>query len=302
MLKIAVFSDIHIHNYQPFDKEGSRLNNTLDCLFYICKQSYDRDILTILFAGDLWDNPYSMNRRVWRKTKNTFKRIFKEFPQLTIITISGNHDQFNTDGDSNYQTLHELFPRNFKILTGKEVIGIHGVKIVGVPYTKSWTPITPPSSTNTILLIHQTPDECHPMIEGDFSATDKCWEKFHHVFCGHIHKHQRLTDNFTVVGSPLHRDSGDIGQEKGFLIYTPETNEIERVILDFPQFKRSSHVEDDYHYWLVEKELETTTKTTIGNFTTTTSKEEILKSYIEETGGKVKELLPIGLELLKKIQ
>ena len=48
-----------------------------------------------------------------------------------------------------------------------------------------------------------------------------------------------------MVGSPLHRDAGDLGQDKGFLVFDTDSNTFERVILDYPVFDHMPKDKED---------------------------------------------------------
>jgi len=83
-----------------------------------------------------------------------------------------------------------------------------------------------------VLLIHQTPEHSNPMIPFDVQP-----EEFGcRVFCGHIHRYEDM-GNLVIIGSPLHRDLEDVGQDKGFLVYDLNADTYDRVLLDYPKFE-----------------------------------------------------------------
>ena len=300
---ISVFSDIHIHNYKPYDKGGSRLDNCLECLEEIICTSHDRGIHNVIFCGDLFDKPHNIPKVVLDKLTTTLQVVLEDLPVMKLYMISGNHDHYDLKGSHNLHTLEKLCTPSIHVFPDLDWIDIGGVKICGINYRKDWdnSILGKIPSDDMILLLHQTPDECSPVIEGDFSASDPIFSPFKHVFCGHIHKHQRLTENFTVVGSPLHRDKGDIGEDKGFLIYDTETNEIELVKLDFPQFKVSDREEDDFNYWVIKPKIEVKKNSTQNDFNSTLKPKQLLENYLKELEVEDK-YLSAGLELLKKVQ
>jgi DNA repair exonuclease SbcCD nuclease subunit len=103
--------------------------------------------------------------------------------------------------------------------------------------------------TSDFLLMHQTPLQIdNKIIPHDIDLTNNVFSNFHYIFSGHIHKHQILIkDKAVMVGSPLHRDAGDEGQDKGFIIFDTSLNTFERIILDkYPKFTYNVDVSDDY--------------------------------------------------------
>jgi DNA repair exonuclease SbcCD nuclease subunit len=61
-------------------------------------------------------------------------------------------------------------------------------------------------------------------------------EFFDQVFLGHFHKHQKVSDNVRYVGSPLHHDLNDAGDQKGFYHYDLTENKLKFVKTKYPSF------------------------------------------------------------------
>jgi len=254
-----IFTDLHLHNYKQFDHSGSRLQYGLDCLAYMFEVADANGIKIILFGGDLYDNPGLLPTSVVNKTIDTFKKLFARYPDIEFIAITGNHDfatknLWERPGVSALEHLDNLFER-FSLIDNSHVIRgeamIHGIPYYEYPehYSEALKKTNfladlHQENHKQILLIHQTPSGLgNPNIPVDTEVLDPMYQPFDRVYCGHIHfEHRDLAENFTLVGTAMHRDLSDAGQEKGFLVMNlnkPEKgyNFISTAGL-FPEFKR----------------------------------------------------------------
>lgn len=242
-MKFLILSDLHIHNYSKWDNNGSRLDNCLNVLIDAFIHCSTNNIKHILFVGDLFDQHKSVPTEVLNKTFDVFSELFKSF-DVDFYAISGNHDlsNNNTYDIEAYSSLYILSHMKRFILLDRKMIDLDGLIIGGLPYFKDINEFNRVYSDNSfnnadILLIHQTPEHDNSMIRPDVYIKDFTNNM---VFCGHIHKHEKLSDHFVIVGSPLHRDLGDEGQDKGFLVYDSTSNTFEIIYLDYPKFSRES--------------------------------------------------------------
>ena len=306
-MKFLVFSDLHIHNYKKFDNNGSRLKNCLSVLVDVFSYAHDRDIEYILFPGDLYDQQKALSVPVVTKTLQVFTSLFDAFPKIKFIAISGNHDHsskntLDRSAITSLTHLSELF-ENFILLDNKsmEVVANNKtVTVYGIPYyshkehfIEKVPKLHPNNDGINLLMIHQTPKHSNEMIPHECTVDD--FQDFDFVFCGHIHKHESLSENFVIVGSPLHRDLGDEGQDKGFLIYDTLTNTYDRVLLDYPKFKRSKVLvedSDDYVIPIVDDVEDDSMEVISLN----DSYDDMLRKYLEAVG-KI-DYLDTGLSLL----
>jgi DNA repair exonuclease SbcCD nuclease subunit len=107
--------------------------------------------------------------------------------------------------------------------------------------------ITPDSAS--YLLMHQTVGFTD-LVPDDIDPDNIILKEFDYVFNGHIHKHSIVRNNFINVGSPIHRDAGDVGQDKGYLILDTDLNTIERVITEgYPVFRHLEEGEEMPEEW-----------------------------------------------------
>jgi DNA repair exonuclease SbcCD nuclease subunit len=235
MKKIIAFSDLHIHNYKKNDDNGSRLENCLRVLDIVFEAATDG---VILFAGDLYDSQQRIPTVVVNATVARFKQLFDKYPETTFYAISGNHDHatqnfFNNKAVSALEHLDKLFDRF--VLLDNETVTIDDITIGGIPYYQDKAEFDKANEAMQqkfvsqlnirILMIHQTPSGLgNPNIPYDLTPQEVKYASL--VLCGHIHSRQQITEEFLVVGSPIHRDMGDVGTDKGYYIITPNENKL----------------------------------------------------------------------------
>lgn len=327
--KIAIFGDIQIHNYKMHGTGTSRLDNCIACLEDIYARCDAMGITTILFVGDMHDTFGVITVQTLLSTMASFKRLAGLYPNIRMYAISGNHDMatknlIDSPCVSVLSYIAMTIPSNFSIVdrTYYHVAGEKDsstVAVIGIPYfeykehyqnclqqaVELAKKLKDGFSHTVILLTHQTPKGTdNDMIPADTNPADPEYKAFDFVFNGHIHKHQQITTNYWNVGSPLHRDAGDIGQEKGFLVLDLDTKKVSRVILTgYPEFKRISATDtpDPNHFNVVElvEDVAQIASHDVERFDTSLSNESIMENYWQEVDGKDKELLEVGLSFLK---
>lgn len=240
-----VFSDLHVHPYKGFNENERRLKNCIDFIDYIYKLADKNHIDYILMPGDLHNLMQIVSVKAVNAVITCMHRNFHTFPNIKIIAISGNHDMavkniIGTPIESVLQHLNEIFPQNFILLDNVySFITTEGNIIQGIAYyeypehfikklklvnekLKEKEPETGDTlkeitGGKLILLTHQNIASGLP-IEDTIEPDDPLFEPFDMVFNGHIHHGQEITDKFINVGSPMHRDAGDIGKKKGFWV------------------------------------------------------------------------------------
>lgn len=270
-MKFAVISDIHIHNYKKFDENGSRLFNCLRVIEDVFVYANTHSMKYILISGDLYDQQKSLPTVVVNATIHTFKLLFSKYPNIEVIAISGNHDQSSKNliddpAITALSHLDVLFDRFHLIDNSSYIIEKNAelIEILGIPYYSHKEHFlskidNQPVRNKSYLMIHQTPKHSNPMIPHDFIGDE--FPNFDYVFCGHIHRHEQISNNVVLVGSPLHRDLGDEGQEKGFLVFDTDNNSYERVILSYPKIKLSNDP-DPFNYTIPVLDIGTSEEVT----------------------------------------
>lgn len=331
MSKLALlFSDLHIHNYKQFDHNGSRLENCLRVLDRVFVFADKNGIDTILFAGDLYDRQQALPTVVINATVERFHALFVKYPTITFYAISGNHDQasknlLHIEAETALKHLSIVFENKF-ILIDNQYADIQDdagniARVVGVPYyemaehyAEKLAEVTNDfvaDATTHILLCHQTPKGImNTGIPFDTDPTDGVYEKYDMVFCGHIHAGQDLSDNFKVVGSPIHRDKADEGTDKGFFavdLFNPKNTRFFSLNKHFPTFKSvfedmiEGETNDELDWVVVVPRLDQIKQSEtakVESFNTSLSNEQLVRNFWEQQDGQNKELLEMGLSFI----
>lgn len=282
-MKLLAFSDLHSHNHKAFaeykDGVNTRLLSTLSVLEQIQEAASDVD--ATIFLGDLFHvSPPPTN--VFNRTMGAMEALAGSTPHLYLIP--GNHDlKPKIFGDVEevpflYLTTH--YP-NVSLLDGGDTR--KGVRLVGIPHGRieeTRTRIKEEKKVGgDILLLHQDIKDAQV---GGYKFTDgisaEDTEGWDWVLCGHIHKPQKLADNFIIVGAPLHTNFGDSG-DRGFWILDTEKDTAEFVKTLFPKFVSVSNPskvkEDGNFYRVVESEDK-------GSKIVLPSMEEAISSYADQ--------------------
>lgn len=292
-MKVLIFSDLHIDDYQRFSIDGSRLYNTVNVVKDVFEIAHKNNINTIIFAGDLFDKPKVIKTFPFVLTVGIFKEMFEKYPNIKVLAIDGNHDLSSKNLSDNDLSITPLFAldmvfKNF-VLVNNAVIRIEGNDFVFIPYYNYsddfFTQLTKMdyNGKKNYLVIHQTPKHSNKMIPFDFDA-EVFEDTFDYVFCGHIHKQEQVTPNFLIIGSPLHKDISDFGLDKGVIIFDTDTNKWENVYLDYPKFQYSTDYEKEtvvdnvFIMPKIEKKVSTKSKVLGYNM----QHDELIKVYIEK--------------------
>ena len=280
-MKFLIFSDLHIHKYKNHNEsKNSRFNDCLRVLVGIFELASTTGIDAILFCGDLFDSPKELDTEVINETFITFKGLLSN-TNIQFISISGNHDistksLYGEYINSSQKFLSKAFS-NFILLDDKS-IKIGDVTINGFRYYDFTEDFLKDYNnrdfkSKVINLIHQSPiGISNKFIHADLDISQLSGM----TFCGHIHTPEILADNFIVVGNPIHRDKGDIDQEKYIWIYDSDTEELDTIQLE-GYMKFTSEETEGSNDIVVIKPLEVESE----NFEMSNDEEGLLESYLK---------------------
>jgi DNA repair exonuclease SbcCD nuclease subunit len=324
MEKAIVFSDLHVHNYRQFNEGGRRLKNGIAFLDYIFKLADANNIRLIIMPGDLHNLMQIVSVKAVNAVVKCLKKNFDLYPQVIIVSVSGNHDYSEVNlldkpAESALEHLAEVFPR-FILLDYNYLYNTKGGStILGIPYYEhkehfisrlSSVEIQDTFSSKVFLLIHQTIGSGLP-IEDTIEPTDPLFDNFSLVLNGHIHNNEQLTDKFINIGSPISRDAGDIGKQKGFWIVDldnpVETIAFKDITDKFPQFIHKTQGEEltewesqQYVIWIPAPVADSVKDAKLAeNFSASLTPSTILQNYCNEVvPDKAQEYLEYGLKLL----
>lgn len=261
-MKIAVFGDLHAHNFKEFDRKtdrtgSQRLDNIVDTLVYIRDYCVAKQVRYVLFGGDMFHIRSRVNTIVYNAIYDTLKTFHEH--GLEIIGIAGNHDQHD-NSDVPPHSLHA-----FNDLEGVTIYGdldIHPVNerseivdIYCVPYsknaqrTKDWLAESesipnPNGNVSRVCLFHLgisgafVGKGSYPMADA-FNPEDLRPDFFKYIIGGHFHRRQPIKDypHFLYCGAPIQHSFSDEGEDKGFyVIDTDKRYDVDFVPIPNPRF------------------------------------------------------------------
>lgn len=335
MSKVIIFSDWHIHDYKQYNKDGSRLDNTLRVLDAIGVLSEQTGINKVIFAGDLYDTQKVLLTVVVNKTVKKFKEFFEKHPDITFYAISGNHDYATKNlKDSPAVTalshLETIFKGRFVVFDNQSIEIEKGIWIHGVPYYEykehfDWKLQDRVNFVNDLggerqdpdkhyLFIHQTPKGLgNEMIPYDVVPRDKNIKVFEHTYCGHIHERQELEKWFTIVGNSIHRDLADAGKKKGVLVTNlakPEKGNVFVPLKGFPEFVLvpeddiTDELENSNDFIVPQVSIEKVIEQDVNveNFTSDLRPAQLVENFWREVDGKDEVRLKVGLSLVMNLK
>jgi DNA repair exonuclease SbcCD nuclease subunit len=326
----VVFSDLHAHSYKAHnDDEDKRLANCLKVLNVVFNYANKNGICYIIFCGDLYDRQQTLPTKVVNGVLKRFKELFDRYPDIWFLAISGNHDHATRNtierpAVTALQHLADVFPK-FVLLDNEHATlyretNVPSVRLHGVPYYEIpqhveqavQCRVTFEDGLKEILLCHQTPKGLLPdIVQYDVDPANEVFDRFDFIMSGHIHTGGRLSDKWLSLCSPLHRDKGDEGQERGFYVIDLEnpTTSVRFISTNskFPLYKTATTIEEleaeqaNGHYVTLKSVAATLRNDTADEterFTTDLSPSQLLENFWEKQGGEDRELLAVGLNLL----
>lgn len=236
-MKILIFSDIHLHNWHYgstlINGMNSRLldgANVLDQIADYCKTN---TIDYVVFGGDLFHEHGKINAAVLKVAWEGIRNILKHTGEMFLLV--GNHD--TSDKSMAVHAMHWLESFDQCTVIHKPT---HHYLFSALPYTEDKDVLTKFfRDAGQICFTHQGMAGVpigsgflinEIMTPGMIPSTVK------HLFTGHYHKHTRVSDQVTVIGSTMQLTWADEGDKRGFIVYDTTTGEIEHIESKAPKF------------------------------------------------------------------
>lgn len=322
------FTDIHVNRYNQFSEHRDRLKDCLKVIDDVFKYAIAYDSDTVLFGGDMGDLPKWIYIEVIDDLIGRFLKWFTKCPDITVYAISGNHDHSRKNfWDKPARTLLSVFVKAFPgrfILVDNDVVDVGGeTYIAGIPYYEhsacfnqaldaQYNACLFPNQdkAKVTLMIHQTPEGLYNKhIKADTNPNDVRYDVFDLILDGHIHQKQKISDKFIVGGNPLHRDLGDIGDEKGIWVLDlrkpRETAEFISRKGRYPEFVRmkAEEITDEVRKTTFAiptmdmKALIVEGSADVASFASNLDPTTLLKNYWKQVDGQDQRLLKVGLAL-----
>ena len=251
-MKILIFSDLHLHNWSygstVVNGMNSRLMAQADVLNQIADAATQVDY--IVFCGDLFHTHGKLDADVLKVAYDGFLAIAAK-SSCDIDVLVGNHDTNRKDlGVHSLHWLNSLAitPDEPRIRVVSEPDYTHltrwnspDLKLSILPYTEDKYTIKQFfKNAEGICFMHQGVANV-PMGSGflidEILTKEMIPDRVQHVFTGHYHQHNRVSDKLTVIGSTMQHTWNDVGDKRGWLIYDTDSGEITQHESKAPQFK-----------------------------------------------------------------
>jgi DNA repair exonuclease SbcCD ATPase subunit/predicted phosphodiesterase len=262
-MKISIFSDPHLHNWNKFAKikEGwnTRLLDTHHAMMAIDTYNKEHEIDVTVCAGDLFHTFSYIENDVLNKAREVLKNWYGKF-----IFIAGNHDlkaraQYG-DKDVGAAVFNEL--DNKVSYIDDEVIQINGsLKIYGLGWRKPQNFKDASFKEADIGVFHQFIENAS--IKGGMVVPSEIIDKYKLLIFGDVHSFESR-GKILIPGSTTQQTFNDEGVKKYFHIYDTETDELEHIQLNAPEFITVADIEDvkdSINYYRVRNPIKRTEKT-----------------------------------------
>lgn len=329
-----ITGDWHTHKWAQYNENNRRLNSGLDLFKFFGNKAKDLNV-PILFTGDMFENPKSINNSVITKSVRYYRKYIEK-QGVQFIAISGNHDQEERNtmfhkSPTYLEVFNETF-KTFHLIDGK-FRAIKDALVFGVPYFKSniglketikdFSKIKDPKLPLRILLIHtdlhgakSTDGRLVDTVENIDEDQSNLFKSFNLVFSGHIHKPQVIAKNHIyMIGAPQQQNRGDKNCEMGYwILYKDRVNDKTHMVfypLDYPkfieipkdQFDKLTDDEKQKNYYIpitqADSEVDEENAKGFAEFSSSKDRKRIAKNWAKATGLKDKAKLKTLIKLLQ---
>lgn len=236
-MKRIFISDIHLHTWSYGATVASNGMNTrllaqAKALNEVERYAIENNIDYIYHGGDMFHTPGSVPTQALYVFNNFVREL--SLNKINFRGIVGNHDQATKDGYINSvfpyatQQIENWYDRDLPVSMMGYTQDEDAIKqLLSLAADEGGLILMHQGVKNVPLASGYVVDECltPAMIPANCMA-----------FTGHYHFHKRVTSNLTVIGNLTALNWNDIDQEKGFLVWDDETNEIEFISSKAPRF------------------------------------------------------------------
>lgn len=214
-MKIAITSDWHI-------EEGIYTDICINFLDYLSSFCNKKMIDHIIVAGDIFEKSSKIKNEAFLPL--FFKLMEMKNNGFKMFFVLGNHDIFNIENDS----LVESFMPFGEVIKKYKEYDIGGRTFSFLPYTKREDfPLHGDVLITHLSIANFTFDNKYHVNEKNGFPVE-LFEGWNMVFSGHFHRPQNKK-NIVYIGSPYQMNFGEIGQNKGFVVFDTESNDWERI-------------------------------------------------------------------------
>lgn len=313
-MKLLHFADLHIGmtNYSKLDPETgleSRLVDFLKTFDFIVDTAIKEEVDAVLFAGDAYKSrdPTPTQQRGFGER---IKRLAKN--HMPVILVVGNHDTPNADGKANTLDIYSALEiENVFVCRKPQFLNINtksgNLQIIAIPWLQKEKYKTIGEELVSFYEKRNKKDPAvlvgHLEVEGASFGSEKglaitndvtvplsllTERRLAYVALGHIHKHQKLSENPLVVyaGSPERIDFGEEKEDKGFVLVNIKITADQNLVTNHQFIQTNCR-----KFLTITVDLKTNETDP-----TQTILEEIKKHHIEDTVVRVIINIPTGME------
>ena len=236
-MKILIFSDLHLHNWQYgstlVNGMNSRLLDGANVLNQIAEYCKTNPIDYVVFGGDLFHTHGKIDAAVLKVAWEGIRNIIKHTGEMFLLV--GNHD--TSDKSMAVHAMHWLESFDQCTVIHKPT---HNHLFSALPYTEDITVLKDFfRDAGQICFTHQgmagVPIGSGFLIN-EIMTPSMIPSTIKHLFTGHYHKHTLVSDHVTVIGSTMQLTWADEGDKRGFLVYDTATGSIEQIESIAPKF------------------------------------------------------------------
>lgn len=269
-MKVLLFSDLHAHAWKPYsgilpNGRNSRLQDTINILQQIRFIADSEQVDGILFAGDM----FHIRPGLSVMAIPTFNAVFSEIAQLKVNRqfvglLVGNHDQGDKAG------------REYSIYAFKSIVTVMDqpgwytfmsdeaevLAVLAIPASNDreamvrsiFTGIKQRQEEINVGDAHRHIMLGHFGVDGAIvgtnfvlrddnllRVTDLQNHQFEQVFLGDYHEPQQLAPNVRYIGATHHHNWGDVGSERGCIIWDSERGTVHGYKLEAPRFVKVAY-------------------------------------------------------------
>lgn len=322
-LLFITFSDLHLEIWKNHNEGNRRLKNALDVLRRIALICKKRGAIS-LFIGDLFHKEQGLTNSILDLCLPFLAKIWKG--KFITIAISGNHDQskqnfIKNESPSYVKTLSKIFKGLICIDFSKYSHG--DIDIYGVPYITHDLGLIDyinnlklEKGKKNILMIHTTmpnaKDTDGREVHSNLHQTEfyDALKRFDLVLCGHIHSPFSFKIGKTTViqvGAPQQQRLTDKNQDMGYWEIYDDLSVKFVPFKDYPKFieidNLSEKLNDKNFYVIKPKKREIKEREVkSSNFSNTSSRSKLAKSYCKEKNIKDKSKKEALIQTLKSVE
>ena len=231
-MTVALITDQHLDGRKGSVAFWEYFKKFYDDVFFPTLEK--RGIKTVIDLGDTFDNRKGIDFNVWSRVRqHYFQRL--EDMGIFVHMILGNHCTYykNTNEINSPDLLLKDF-NNIEVYSRPETVSIDGALILMLPWINSSnyedTMKHLEGTRAEIAMGHLELNgfEVTPGMTMDHGMDPAIFKKFKQVFSGHFH-HKSKRGNITYLGNPYQMFWNDYKDERGFHLYEPTTNKLQRV-------------------------------------------------------------------------